>query len=120
MKQPIRIFRFIVFSLVICLVVSAFFAGPPSKTRAAQDANIVGNYNINGTSPDGQKYKGKLSVIKRGSVYQFSWVVDKEYDGVGIQQGNVVAVAYTTGSDGKGCGVVNYRISSNGVLANGE
>jgi hypothetical protein len=115
MKQITRNFRLTVFLLSLCFVVSTFFAGPPSTTSAAQAVDIAGNYNINGATPDGQKYKGKLAITKRGSVYQFSWVVDKEYDGVGIQQGNVVAVAYATG-DGKGCGVVNYRITSNGVL----
>ena len=79
-------------------------------------ADIVGNYAIVGTNEDGSPYKGALEVIKHGDVYQFRWDAGKQYDGVGVPNGNVVAVAFTNGSNGKGCGVVSYQILPEGTL----
>jgi hypothetical protein len=79
-------------------------------------ADISGAYSVSGTNQDGSPYKGALEVIKRGEVYQFRWNAGRVYDGVGIPNGNVVAVAFTEGKDGKGCGVVNYRMLSGSTL----
>lgn len=80
--------------------------------------NIAGNYQISGTNVEGLgAYKGYLTVTERGEVYQFSWdVAGKNYDGVAVQTDNSVAVSYTEGTDGKGCGVVLYKINSDGSL----
>jgi hypothetical protein len=82
----------------------------------APKPDIAGKYNITGTNPDGGSYKGTMEVITRGDVYQFRWDAGSQYDGVGVQNGNIVAVAYTTGSNGKGCGVVDYDIQGDGTL----
>jgi len=55
-------------------------------------------------------------VITRGDVYQFRWNAGSQYDGIGIQNGKIVAVAYTTGANGEGCGVVDYDIRGDGSL----
>ncbi len=55
-------------------------------------------------------------MIKRGDVYQFRWNAGKPYDGIGVQNKNAVAVSFTGGSDGKGCGVVSYQILGDGAL----
>src|SRR5215471_11772288 len=86
-----------------------------SKSNAAPP-DIAGNYNITGTNPDGGQYKGTLEVIMRGDVYQFRWNAGTQYDGIGIQNENIVAVAFANGADGKGCGVVDYDIRSDGSL----
>lgn len=77
---------------------------------------IAGTYDITGTSPSGSPYRGELYIDKRGDVYQFRWNAGKTYDGVGVGNGNIVAVAFTEGSDGKGCGVVSYRVLADGAL----
>lgn len=87
-----------------------------SNTAPAPKPNIAGNYSITGTNPDGGSYKGTLEVITRGDVYQFRWDAGSQYDGVGVQNGNVIGVSYTTGSNGKGCGVVDYDIQGDGTL----
>jgi len=88
------------------------------KTTSAPAPDIAGTYNITGTNPEGGgTYKGTLKVITRGDVYQFQWNAGTQYDGVGVQNGNIIAVAYTTGSDGKGCGVVDYDIAGDGSLS---
>jgi len=87
-----------------------------NTTSAAPAPNIAGKYNITGSNPNGGNYKGTLEVIAHGDVYQFRWNAGTQYDGVGIQNGNIVAVAYTTGSNGQGCGVVDYDIKEDGAL----
>lgn len=75
--------------------------------------DLAGEYKLNGTRLDGKTYKGYLSVTKREQVYQFSWQIGQgKYEGIGVQNGNAVAVAYTTGSDGNGCGTVIYKINA--------
>ena len=92
-------------------------ANTSSPQQAATPfADIAGNYSVVGTNEDGSPYKGALEVIKRGDVYQFRWNAGKQYDGVGVPNGNVVAVAFTEGSNGEGCGVVSYQILADGTL----
>ena len=83
---------------------------------AAPAPNVAGKYNVTGSNPNGGNYKGTLEVIAHGDVYQFRWNAGAQYDGVGIQIGDIVAVAYTTGSNGQGCGVVDYDIKDDGAL----
>src|SRR6267142_5669489 len=90
--------------------------GSANQTASNTTADIAGNYDLVGTNPSGSPYKGALEVIKRGDVYQFRWNAGKQYDGIGVPNGNVVAVAFTGGSDGKGCGVVTYKVIANGAL----
>ncbi|HEX3084673.1 MAG TPA: hypothetical protein VHP99_09145, partial [Pyrinomonadaceae bacterium] len=88
-----------------------------TKTTSAPAPDIAGKYNITGTNPEGGGYKGTLEVITRGDVYQFRWNAGTQYDGVGVQNGSIVAVAYANGADGKGCGVIDYDIASDGSLS---
>jgi hypothetical protein len=96
-------------------------AAAGNNNQAAQDVNapageIAGDYAIVGTNEDGSAYRGALKIIKHGDVYQFRWDAGKQYDGVGVPNGNVVAVAFTGGTNGKGCGVVSYRMLADGTL----
>ncbi len=88
-------------------------SAPQSTTPPA---DIAGEYTVAGTNEDGSRYKGALAVIKHGDVYQFRWNAGKQYDGIGVPNGNVVAVAFTGGASGKGCGVVSYQILADGTL----
>src|SRR5439155_16196988 len=87
-----------------------------ARATATPPTDIAGDYAIVGTNEDGSPYKGSLEVIKHGDVYQFRWDAGKQYDGIGVPNGNVVAVAFTGGSNGKGCGVVSYQILADGTL----
>ena len=75
-----------------------------ASSAPAPAPDVAGHYNIVGTNPNGATYKGTLEVITRGDVYQFRWNAGTQYDGVGVQNGKIVAVAFANGSDGKGCG----------------
>ncbi len=87
-----------------------------SSTPAAPK-DISGSYDVTGTNEGGGgNYKGTLEVIDRDEVYQFKWNAGKTYDGVGVKTDNAVAVSFMEGEDGKGCGVVLYKIGSDGSL----
>jgi hypothetical protein len=89
-----------------------------STTSTTTLKDVSGSYAVNGQNEGGAgNYTGDLTVTKRDQVYQFTWKSgDKTYDGVGVQGGNSVAVAFTEGTDGKGCGVVLYQIRPDGTL----
>jgi hypothetical protein len=95
---------------------SAGREGNAAKETATPPTDIAGDYTVVGTNEDGSPYKGALEVIKHGDVYQFRWDAGKQYDGVAVPNGNVVAVAFSGGSNGKGCGVVSYQILADGTL----
>ena len=78
--------------------------------------NLAGRYNVVGTNPDGGQYTGSLEVKLQGSLYQFRWNAGTQYDGVGVKNGKTLAVAFANGSDGRGCGVVDYTVLSDGTL----
>jgi hypothetical protein len=90
----------------------------PVLSPPAAPKDISGTYEVTGTNANGAgNYKGALLVTPHDEVYQFSWnTAGKTYDGVGVQTDNAVAVAFTGGTNGKGCGVVLYKINSDGSL----
>ena len=83
-------------------------AGTSSPPAPVPD--IAGKYNVAGSNPNGARYKGTLDIFARGDVYQFRWNAGTQYDGVGVTNGNFVAVAFANGPNGKGCGVIDYNI----------
>ena len=92
-------------------------ASSSNKPALATHANIAGKYAVVGTNPNGSVYRGTLEVIEHGDVYQFRWNAGNQYDGVGVVNGDVVAVSFANGSNGTGCGVVDYNIEGDGSLA---
>jgi hypothetical protein len=88
----------------------------PDTSAPATQADIAGKYNVVGTNPTGAGYRGELQVIQQGDVYQFRWSAGRQYDGVGVVNGDVVAVAFAAGANGKGCGVIDYLIRQDGSL----
>src|SRR5262249_44965193 len=85
---------------------------------SSKKVDISGDYDATGTNPDGHgNYKAQLKVTPHDDVYQFSWTSGgNSYDGVGVMTDNEIAVSYTDGGSGKGCGVVLYKIASDGSL----
>ena len=93
-------------------------ASSPASTPKPAPKDLAGKYSATGKNSDGGgNYEADLVVTKRDDVWQFSWdSKGKQYDGVGVQTDDRVAVSYTGGTNGKGCGVVLYRINSDGSL----
>lgn len=129
MKQNSRLSSLVVFALFVVCVLGCSKLGSQTTSQesvgknnnaapelAPTTANIAGDYAVVGTNENGSPYRGSLKVIKHGDVFQFRWDAGRQYDGVGVPNGNVVAVAFTGGSDGKGCGVVCYQMLADGTL----
>src|SRR5213592_1218742 len=126
----------LVFALLVACVIGCTSTSPPTSTTSetsntrttssttstmkSAPPDIAGKYSVTGTNADGSAYKGELEVIKHGDVYQFRWSGGASYDGVGVQLGDVIAVAFTTGENGKGCGVVDYTITDGGATLDGK
>lgn len=99
---------------------TATTSASPSATTTPKSApkDIAGRYSATGKNSDGGgNYEADLVVTSRDDVYQFSWdSKGKKYDGVGVMTDDKVAVAFTDGTNGKGCGVTLYKINSDGSL----
>ncbi len=82
-----------------------------STAPTSKKDDVEGSFSITGKNPSGQAYQGDLTIKKQEAVYQFSWsVAGSAYDGVGVREGNLIAVGYGAGDSGKGCGAAIYKI----------
>lgn len=82
-----------------------------TSSTPKESSDVAGSYSITGKNPAGQAYQGDLTIKKQEEVYQFTWsVAGSAYDGVGVRDGNLIAVGYGGGDNGKGCGAAIYRI----------
>ena len=98
---------------------SANSSSPMNSTvnSSSPGGDPAGTNAISGAGADGKNYQGEVVVTKRDMVHQMSWKVGAEkYDGVAVQSGNTLAAAYTTGTNGKGCGAVIYKINADNSL----
>lgn len=86
--------------------------GETEKATRTSGTDLVGEYDIKGTNPEGKEYTGKLSVKSEGSGYAFAWTGGTNLKGFGIKQGNFVAV----GLGDKKCGFVSYEVKSDGTM----
>lgn len=113
-------------STLMGVALSVACAMGASSQTAETSADIVGRYDVTGTNEDGGPYQGELEVTRHGEVYQFHWNVGEQYEGIGVQNGSVVAVAFSGVTDGNGetwgrplgpdCGVVTYNLLADGTL----
>jgi hypothetical protein len=86
--------------------------GAEQARQTAAGDDLAGAYRVAGRNPDGSPYDGELNVIRRGEVYQFSWKIPTEFDGVGVEQDDHV----TVGWGGASCGVAQYLVQPTGDL----
>ena len=88
------------------------------QPASAAETDIAGTYAATGMNAGGgDAYKADLTITKRDDVHQFTWQSGpNKYDGVGVRTDDSIAVAFTEGTDGKGCGVVLYKIGDDGSL----
>lgn len=86
----------------------------PNFTIAANKVNITGQYKCEGTNADGNRYRGTVKINQTGNVYYVKWIIgqNQNFNGVGILEGNVLAVSYY----GSFSGVVAYKIESSSRL----
>lgn len=76
--------------------------------------SITGDYRCEGDAGGGHKYAGTVSISQKGDVYMVVWKLahNETYAGIGILQGDVLAVSYY----GNMTGVVAYKVESDNKL----
>lgn len=86
--------------------------GMTGTEKVAGGKALNGTYDIAGTNAGSNSpYKGKLTIKKSGTVYSLVWQVgNSTYNGVGILDGNTLAVGWGFGA---AFGVVGYHINGN-------
>lgn len=100
---------------IICLVFIMTLAASAcgqAPGEIVDSVNVEGNYNIAGTNPDGSEYGCMLDITKNGDVYDWYWFACGDYEGTGIQQGEMISVAWGS-SD---CAIYSYEILADGSL----
>ncbi len=71
-----------------------------------------------GTQPGGADYKGQVTMVQKGDVFEMKWTVGKDtYRGVGIRAGDVLIAGWTTGKD---IGVILYSLLDGGRALDGS
>lgn len=93
-------------------------ARTPTPPPAPTEREISGAFNVSGAGDNGNEpYTGLLNIAPRGDVYGFRWSTTKGIRvGVGVQISNATAASFSATGGGKGCGVVLFKISSDGSL----
>ena len=99
--------------LVLLVVVLLVSLNPvPASAKAA----FSGTYAINGMNPGVGAYKGTLTIVARGEMYDVHWAIGNlQYTGIGIVVNDTLSVAYT-GADRSWMGVIAYRQKADGAL----
>lgn len=90
----------------------------PTPTATPAERSISGVFKVEGAGDNGDDpYTGVLNVAPKGDVYEFRWSTNKgSRVGTAVQMGNAAAVSFARTGGGKGCGVVLYKIASDGTL----
>lgn len=91
-------------------------AGMTGTEKVAGGKALNGTYDISGTNAGSNSpYRGLLTIKKTGTVYSLQWKVGSTmYNGVGILEGNTLAVGWGFGA---AFGVVGYHVK--GSVAKG-
>jgi hypothetical protein len=77
---------------------------------AEEDAPLVGTYDCQGVEPDGTPYHGLVQIVANRGSYDVVWIFasGQQYAGLGVVNGDVLAVSYFTNRPG----VVAYKIEN--------
>ena len=84
------------------------------RADSASEPDLAGYYLCSGKNFDGSSYDGVVEITKDNGTFQLQWLIDDDVVavGMGIRQGDVLAVAYYSALPG----VVAYRIEPNNKL----
>jgi hypothetical protein len=76
-----------------------------------------GTYGVTGSNPGVGSYKGTLTIVPRGDVFDVHWTVSGvQYVGVGVVVNETLAVTYSGATDRSWSGVMAYRQRADGAL----
>lgn len=87
-----------------------------STTPAAPAASVSGVYNLKGTTPEGSKYEGTVTISGDAqSGYKFHWSVgNDQYDGTGTLAGDTITVDWGAPEPAV------YKVLEGGALLRGK
>ena len=106
--------------LVIALTVFSLMLLPEF---AVAQTDLAGQYECKGANANGSDaYTGVVTIEKdtNPGAYKFKWKISGDtYNGIGIQSGNVVSVAYKT-KGSKDFGIALYSIQKDGSNLTGQ
>lgn len=90
---------------------------PDAKAKAviSDNAEISGYYTCKGQEAGGKSYSGVAVITKKADVYIVQWVIGSgsTFSGIGIRQGNTLAVSWALPNErGMIRGVNMYRIEA--------
>ncbi len=90
-----------------------------SPTPTPGERDIGGSYQVTGSAAGGlDGYTGAISVEPQGDLYSFRWTLSKGTRvGTAVEYGNNAAAAFAPTGEGKGCGVMLYKIGQGNVLS---
>ena len=90
----------------------------PRPSQTPTEKEISGVFNVTGAGAnDADPYKGLLEITTQGEVYGFRWTLDRGTRvGQGVQIGDATAASFSSPGGGKGCGVVLYKLASDGSM----
>jgi hypothetical protein len=112
MRSPLVIVVAVTLAAVLSLSAQAVPPPvPPSpipRVDTPADADLAGVYACEGTRPDGVEYSGTVEIVRNEGTYQLLWTLPphEQYIGIGIRNGDVLAVSYFGGMPG----LVVYRL----------
>ena len=99
-------------SILVLLFILVVLMSLPASGKAA----FSGTYAINGMNPGVGAYKGTLTIVARGDVYDVHWAIGNlQYTGIGIMVNDTLSVAYS-GGDRSWLAVIAYRQRADGAL----
>jgi hypothetical protein len=100
----------------VCLSVAATL-GTVSVARAAGAPDITGDYRCVGDAGGGKQYRGTVKVSKLAECYQLKWEINgTRYTGIGLREGDTLAVSIRQDGNDKYTGVLVYRVGKDGTL----
>ncbi len=95
---------------------SGLFVAVYKRAKAADEPDIAGVYDCQGTEMDGNKYTAKVEIRRVGDAYAVSWAKGGGLMavGVGLRRGNVLSVSFTNKEMG---GIAVYTVAKDRTMA---
>jgi hypothetical protein len=91
----------------------AFLLALSTALSTAQAADLTGQYAVDGSNPDGDRYTGTLTLRPLRQGWSAEWRTPDATRGIGLSDGRTLVLAY----GGSECGVVAWDATQPGRLA---
>lgn len=93
--------------------IAVFVVATLTIAASQADDGLAGTYRCTGTNPDGTRYEGVVQVVVEADRVGLRWTVGRStYQGVGLRQGDTLAVLYDAGGF---AGLAVYRIDDDTI-----